>query len=71
MRTKVLFESPKGRDHSEDISLGGRKILKWMLGNRVRGCGLDSSASELGPVTGSCEHGNEPLGSIKSEEFLD
>jgi hypothetical protein len=30
-------------------------------------CGLDSSGS--GPVMGSCEHGNEPLGSIKGEEF--
>jgi hypothetical protein len=23
------------------------------------------------PMTGSCEHGNEPLDSIKGEEFLD
>jgi len=33
----------------------------------VRGYGLDSYGSE----TGSCEHGNEPSGSIKSGEFLD
>jgi hypothetical protein len=36
----------------------------------VRRCGLDSSGSGQGPVAGSCEHGNEPLGSIKGEEFL-
>jgi hypothetical protein len=24
-----------------------------------------------GPVAGSCEHGNEPLGYIKGKEFLD
>jgi hypothetical protein len=27
--------------------------------------GLDRSGLGLGPVEGSCEHGNEPLGSIK------
>jgi hypothetical protein len=27
--------------------------------------GLDLSASGYGPVEGSCEHGNEPSGSIK------
>jgi hypothetical protein len=26
---------------------------------------LDSSGSGWGPVEGSCEHGNEPSGSIK------
>jgi hypothetical protein len=25
----------------------------------------------LGPVAGSCEHGNEPSGSIKGGAFLD
>jgi len=34
-------------------------------------CGLDKSYSRQGPVTGSCEHGNESLGSIKGGEFLD
>jgi hypothetical protein len=33
--------------------------------------GLDSSGSGYGPVAGSCEHGNEPSGSIKVGEFLD
>jgi hypothetical protein len=30
---------------------------------------LDLSGSEQGPVVGSCEHGNEPSGSIKSGEY--
>jgi hypothetical protein len=34
-------------------------------------CGLDSSGSEQRPLAGSCEHGNEPSGSIKDREFLD
>jgi hypothetical protein len=28
-------------------------------------CGLDASGSGQGPVVGSCEHDNEPSGSIK------
>jgi hypothetical protein len=34
-------------------------------------CGLDSSGSGYGPVTDSCEHGNEPLGSVKRGKFVD
>jgi hypothetical protein len=31
---------------------------------------MDSSGSGQGPVAGSREHGNEPLGSVKGAEFL-
>jgi hypothetical protein len=34
-------------------------------------CGLDTNDSGRGSVVGSCEHGNEPLGSMKGREFLD
>jgi hypothetical protein len=34
-------------------------------------CGLDSSGSGEGPVAGSCEYDNEPLGSIKDRKLLD
>jgi hypothetical protein len=33
-------------------------------------CGLDSSGSGQGTVVSSCEHSNEPLGSIKVENIL-
>jgi hypothetical protein len=36
----------------------------------VHGCGWDSSGSGYGPVAGSCEQGNEPLGFIKGEELF-
>jgi hypothetical protein len=53
----------------------GRPRSRWedniRIDIRETGCGLDSSGSEWGPVTGSCEHDNEPLGSIKGKEFLD
>jgi hypothetical protein len=32
---------------------------------------LDGSGSGQGPVEGSCEHGNEPSGSIKCWEVLE
>jgi hypothetical protein len=33
--------------------------------------GLDRSGSGYGPVEGSCEHGNEPSGSIKCRKVLE
>ena len=36
----------------------------------VCGRGLDRSGSGYGQMTGSCECGNEPSGSIKCGEFL-
>jgi hypothetical protein len=34
-------------------------------------CGVDSSGSGYGPMAGSREHGNEPLGSIEGGKFLE
>jgi hypothetical protein len=34
-------------------------------------CGLVARGSGQGSVAGSCEHGNEPSGSIKCGEFLE
>jgi hypothetical protein len=32
---------------------------------------LDSSAPGYGPLSDSCEHGNEPSGSMRDGKFLD
>jgi len=37
---------------------------------RVRKYGLDVSGSGQGPMSGPCEHGNEPSGSTKGGDFL-
>jgi hypothetical protein len=37
----------------------------------VENCGLDSFSSGEGQVADSCEHGNEPSGSIKGGKFID
>jgi hypothetical protein len=38
---------------------------------RMGDFGLDSCSTGYSAVAGSCEHGNEPSGSVKGEEFLD
>jgi hypothetical protein len=35
----------------------------------VKKCGLDARGPGQGPVAGSCEHGGETYGPIKSKEF--
>ena len=35
------------------------------------GYGLDRAGSEQGQVAGTCDCGNEPLGSVQCGEFLD
>jgi hypothetical protein len=42
---KFLSESLKARDHSEELSVGGRVIWECIWRNMVRNCGLDSSGS--------------------------
>jgi hypothetical protein len=35
----------KGRDHLEDLGIDRKRILEYILGNRVGSCGLDASGS--------------------------
>jgi hypothetical protein len=57
---KVLVESLKERDHSEDQGVDRRMGSKWTLGRLAGGCGLDLTGSGLGPVASCQESGNEP-----------
>jgi hypothetical protein len=38
---KVLVGSPRERDHSEDLTVGGRMGSEWILGRLVSGGGVD------------------------------
>jgi len=44
-------------------------MLEWVLPNMGK-CGLDASDSGQRPVASSCEHGNEPSGSITGGGLL-
>jgi hypothetical protein len=61
------------RDLLKDPGVDGRIILRWTFRkcDVVGGYGLDRAGSGEGQVTGTCECGNELLGSIKCGEFLD
>jgi hypothetical protein len=39
------LENLKERDHLEDLGIDRKKILEWILGKSVGGCGLDLSGS--------------------------
>jgi hypothetical protein len=58
MHIEFSLENLKRREHSEDLGVDGRIILKLSSGNRFAGFGLNSSGSGQGPVACSCEHGN-------------
>jgi hypothetical protein len=53
-----------------DLGIDVSIILKFVI-NMACGWELNSSGSRHWSVAGSCEHGNEPSGSIKGTEFLD
>jgi hypothetical protein len=50
--TGIWIGGPKEKDHWEDLDVGGRITLRWTLVRQL-------------PVASFCEHGNEPLGSIR------
>jgi hypothetical protein len=68
IHTKFLLESRNGTDHSKDLGVGGRIILKSVIKNTVGRSELDSSGSEQGPVAVSCEQGTERFASMTGGE---
>jgi len=58
------------RNHLEDLGVDGDNI-KINERSEMGRHGLDCCDSGWGQVTGCCECGNEPSGSIKWKEFLD
>jgi hypothetical protein len=66
MHTKFWQETPK-RDCSEEVSIIVEILLKRIL---IKWDERVLTKIHL-PKAGSCEHGNEPSGSIKYWKFLD
>jgi hypothetical protein len=70
MYSKFLSQNLKGRDHAEDLGVGGRIILEWVFREIGRNLWTVYIWLRIGPVAGSCEYGNEPSSSIKAGKFL-
>jgi len=67
----LIGKGLNGRDNFEELGIDRKVTLKWILGNKLRACGRDTSGSGKGQVAGSCEHDNETSRSVTYEELLD
>jgi hypothetical protein len=65
------LETPKRRDHSEELGVDIKIILGWILGKWGGELLTGFIWLRTGPVTGCCEHSNEHSASIKGGEILD
>jgi hypothetical protein len=57
------------RDQWGDPGIDGRIILRWIFRSGMWGMDWIELAHDRQQLTGSCESGNEPWGSIKRGEF--
>jgi len=62
------FKHPVFYTYLEDPGVDGRILLRWIFRNWDVG-GMDWIDLSQDRVAGTCECGNEPLGSIKCGEF--
>ena len=63
MHTKFWPKNLMRTNHFKDLDIDKRIILKGIIKKKA-GCKLDSSGSELGPVTCFCENNNDLSGLI-------
>jgi len=72
IHTGFWWENLKERYYFESLGIALRLVLLiWVLKTQMERHGLDESGSIQGQVTDSCEHCNEPLGSIKCGAVCD
>jgi hypothetical protein len=69
--TEFWWGKLRERDHGEHPSIDGRIILRWICRKWDVRAWTGSVWLGVGQVVGTCECGNETLGSIKCGEFLD
>jgi hypothetical protein len=68
---RVLVGKPGERDNLGEPGSDGRIMLRWIFRKWDVGVRTGSSWLRVGQEAGTCECGNELLGSIKCVEFLD
>jgi len=59
----------ESKNHLEDLSVDGKLKIEWISGKYGEKMWFGSEPGQ-GPVAGSCQHRNEPSGSIEGCEFL-
>ena len=69
--TGFWWGNRRERNHLGDSGIDGRVILRWIFRKWDVRAWTGSIRRRQGQVSGNCECGNEPLGSIKCGEFLD
>jgi hypothetical protein len=62
----VLVGNLMGRCHFQDLDIDGRMMQKWISNKRISPTKL---WLRYGPVTGSCQQGNERSGYIKARGY--
>jgi hypothetical protein len=69
IHARIYLKKPEGK------RLIRRSWRKWkdniIVDLKETGCRMDSTNSEQGPLVVSCEHCNEPSGSVKRGELFD
>jgi hypothetical protein len=65
------LDSPKVREHNDDLGIDMRIILKWILSRYGRMAWTGLNWLGYRPVAGSCEEGNESSASITEGKFLE
>jgi len=71
MYTVFCWRNLQEKRHLESLFIDERITLKCLWETRIRGRGLDQSGSANGQLADCCEHGDEPLVSIKWGGFID
>jgi hypothetical protein len=72
----IVLVGKRERGRLEDLGIDGRLMMNWSS-NWMEESEIDSAGSGEGQVCvcvcvcGSCENGDETLGSIKCEEYLE
>jgi hypothetical protein len=66
---EISIGKPEGRDHSEDLCMDKRMILKWILGARSGRVWRGLIWLRIG--ADCCEHGNEPWAQWNPGNFFD
>ena len=66
----LYSENLKEKGKCDYLFVDETVILKWIQKKWMQWCGPDLSSTVKDGVEDVCEHGNEPLGIIKCDDFV-